>query len=65
MMRLEQKSYFYVPINNLMCNGETSGAKYRCQCAFNTICNQNYKTLIFKNTLCVIYSRINKLKSKI
>ena len=49
-----------------MCKSETIGAKYRCQCAFITITfyNQNYNTLIFKNTLCVIDSRINKLKSK-
>ena len=33
-----------------MCKSETSGAKYRCQCALITITfyNQNYNTLIFK-----------------
>ena len=28
------QAYLYVPSNNFMCNSATSGAKYRCQCAF-------------------------------
>ena len=57
----DNRAYFFESINNLMCKSETIGAKYRCQCAFITITfyNQNYNTLIFKNTLCVIDSRIN------